>query len=60
GVAALFMLVRYLIVSIVDAKCAARVGDKGICAWAPLYDFFEPWVQLVIRTSQPKRISRWK
>lgn len=60
GVAALFILVRYLIVSIVDAKCAARVGDKGICAWAPLYDFFEPWVQLVIRTSQPKRISRWK
>ena len=58
--ALLLLLVRYIVVSVVTAKCAKRVGETAVAAWEPLFDFIEPWVRLVIRATQPKRITEWR
>lgn len=58
--ALLLLLVRYIVVSVVTAKCAKRVGECAVAAWEPLFDFIEPWVRLVIRATQPKRITEWR
>ena len=57
--AALLLVVRYITVSAVDYSTAKRVGQRGMWMWNPLFDFFEPWVRLVLRVTQPKRMSKW-
>lgn len=57
--AALLVFLRYITVSLVDSKTAAKVGQRGLWAWSPLFDFFEPWVRFIIRATQPKRINKW-
>ena len=58
--AALLLLVRYIIMGVVNSKTAARVGEQGIAAWEPLFDFIEPWVRFIIRATQRERISVWR
>ena len=58
--AALLLLARYILVGVVNLKTATRVGEKGIASFEPLFDFFEPWVRLVVRGTQPKRVYRWR
>ena len=58
--AALLILVRYIAVSVVTSKGAARMGEEKIAAWSPLFDFIEPWVRFVVRATQPKHIYKWR
>lgn len=57
---ALLLLVRYIVMGVANSKIATRVGEKGIAAWDPIFDFFEPWVRFVIRATQRERISVWR
>ena len=45
---------------VVNSKTAARVGEQGIAAWEPIFDFIEPWVRFIIRATQRERISVWR
>ena len=56
----LLLIVRYILVSVVNRKTAERVGEKGIAAFEPLFDFFEPWVRWILRATQPKRMYKWR
>ena len=51
---------RYIVMGVANSKIATRVGEKGIAAWDPIFDFFEPWVRFVIRATQRERISVWR
>ena len=57
---ALLLLVRYIVMSVATRKIANRVGEKGIAAWDPIFDFIEPWVRFVVRATQRERISIWR
>lgn len=58
--AALLLIVRYVVVSAVAAKCATRVGESAIAAWEPVFDIFEPLVRLIIRATQPHKMNEWR
>ena len=58
--AALLFLARYITVSVVAKKCATRLGEEGIAAWSPVFDFIEPLVRFIVRTTQPKHIYKWR
>ena len=57
---ALLLIVRYLVMALVTRKCAERVGESGLAAWEPIFDFVEPWVRFIIRATQRERISIWR
>ncbi|MBQ9138436.1 MAG: hypothetical protein IJX65_07375 [Alistipes sp.] len=57
---ALLLIVRYIVMAVVNSKTAARVGEKGLSAWEPIFDFIEPWVRFIIRATQRERISVWR
>ena len=56
----LLLLVRYIVMAVATRKIANRVGEKGIAAWNPIFDFIEPWVRFVVRATQRERISIWR
>lgn len=58
--AALLVVIRYIVMGVVNQKCATRVGEQRIAAWSPVFDFLEPLVRFVLRTTQPKRIYKWR
>jgi cellulose synthase/poly-beta-1,6-N-acetylglucosamine synthase-like glycosyltransferase len=56
----LLVVVRYIVMGAMNQKTAARVGERKIAAWEPLFDFFEPWVRFAIRATQPKQVYKWR
>lgn len=56
----LLIVARYVVMGVVNSKTAARVGETKIAAWEPLFDFFEPWVRFIVRSTQPKQIYKWR
>ena len=56
----LLLLIRYIVNSVSWHKRGKRVGESGLAAWEPLFDFIEPWVRFIIRSTQKERISVWR
>ena len=56
----LLLVARYIVMGVVNKKSAARVGEMNIAAWEPLFDFAEPWIRFIIRSTQPKQIYKWR
>lgn len=56
----LLLFIRYILVSVSWHKRGKRVGEPGLAAWEPLFDFIEPWVRFIIRATQKERISVWR
>lgn len=57
---ALLLIVRYIVMGVANRKIAKRVGERGIAAWDPIFDFIEPWVRFIVRATQRERISVWR
>lgn len=59
--AAVLIVLRYIIVSFALMRAANRIGERGIAAWGVLFDLIEPAMRIFLRNSKPRRAdNQWR